>query len=271
MGDAKKKEVRKCRYCDGRMMGGNVVCIHCKMVNTPEAFNPDDDGTVGLDDAEAMPLTVIETGPWDICYRKSSQTGAKPGVVLGSVVLLGGVPGAGKSTHALQLCDAMAAATKREGLYIATEENSAQIRDRADRLGITNRKLIRLLPMGATPDMAALLMTRRPSFIVVDSLPGLIGDMEQAANFCKDMKPYAVELNCPAIIIDHVTKEHDLAGLMALQHHVDTLLVLDAFDDTPVREMTVKKNRFGEANFSIPLKMTGTGLVAHEEEETDES
>lgn len=270
MGKEVKKEVRRCRFCEGRMMGSNVVCIHCKMVNTPEAFNPDDDGTVGLDDKEPEPLKVIETGPWDVCYRKSSQPGARPGIVLGSVVLLGGAPGAGKSTHALQIYGAMAGATKRQGLYVAAEENKDQIQDRANRIEMPHRELFRMLPMGATPDMGALLLARKPAYIVIDSLPGLIGDMEQAADFCKNMKPYAVELNAPVIIIDHVTKEHDIAGLMALQHHVDTVLILDAFDDTPVREMTVKKNRFGEANFSISLLMTGKGLVAHTEPDDDE-
>jgi len=240
------------------------------MMNTPETFNPDDDGTVTLDDAQTKTLEVISTGPWDVCYRKSSQPNVTPGVVLGSVVLLGGVPGAGKSTHALQLCDKMAKATKREGLYIAAEENSTQIRDRADRLKVEHRQLIRLLPMGVHADLGSLLLSRRPAFIVIDSLPGLIGDMEEAADFCKNIKPYAVDLNCPAIIIDHVTKDHDIAGLMALQHHVDTLLVLSAYDDTPIREMTVKKNRFGEANFSISLIMTAEGLKEYKEEEDDE-
>lgn len=264
-----KKDIRRCRFCDARMFGALVTCQQCKMVNTPEAFNPEDDGTVGLDDKDPEPLKVIETGPWDICYRKSSQPGARPGIVLGSVVLLGGVPGAGKSTHALQIYGAMAAATKRQGLYVAAEENKDQIQDRANRIGMPHRELFRMLPMGATPDMGALLLARKPAYIVIDSLPGLIGDMEQAADFCKHMKPYAVELNAPVIIIDHVTKERDIAGLMALQHHVDTVLILEAYDDSPVRHMTVRKNRFGEANFGIPLKMTVKGLVAHDEDEDD--
>lgn len=261
----KKMQVQSCHRCEEKFDASKSQCPACGHWNTGQSNNEGDDQTLLLSEVEDIPLRQIKTGPWDVAFCKES-----PGIVSTSVTLLGGAPGAGKSTMAIQLCDEIAESEQREVFYIGAEESKGEYRSRARRLGLRNLKLIRLYPMGASSDIGGILRTRRPCAIVIDSLPGLTEDQEEAADICKTFKEYAVELDAPVIIIDHVTKDGDLAGLMALQHHVDTLLTLFPNDDTEVRTLTVRKNRYGAANFDTSLLMTGKGLVAYTEPEEDD-
>jgi len=172
---------------------------------------------------------------------------------------------------ALQLSDKICQITKKEIIYIGTEETAQQIKARASRLGVINMDRIRIFPMGANSDLGGILLSRKPCAVILDSLPGLTNDPEQAVELCKRFKEYAVELNAPIIIIDHVTKDDDFAGLMQLQHAVDTTITIFP-DKHGTRQMTTIKNRFGPANFSIEMEMTEKGLIEGEEfdEETDE-
>lgn len=86
---------------------------------------------------------------------------------------------------------------------------------------------------------------------------------------CKAFKDYAVLLKAPVIIIDHVTKDEDFAGLMQLQHAVDTTLIL-SLDENDTRYLTTIKNRFGPANISVILDMTERGLFLGKIDETKE-
>jgi DNA repair protein RadA/Sms len=207
------------------------------------------------------------TGPWDKCFGG--------GIATTSVTLLGGVPGAGKSTMSLQLADAIAEATKREVLYVGAEEASRDIKARFQRLQLKNQALIRIFPLGSNADLGSVLMKRRPAAFVLDSLPGLIGDDLQAAvALCNALKGYCVDLDAPAIVIDHVTKDENYAGLMALQHAVDTTMLFTVDGDDGIRELNVTKNRFGPANVSAFFEMTSRGLIEaildDDEEDDDE-
>jgi DNA repair protein RadA/Sms len=205
----------------------------------------------------------LQTGPWDECFG-TDYISRRSGIVNTSVTLLGGAPGAGKSTFSLQLADAISASTLREVLYIAAEEDAAEVLARARRIQIKNLNRIRIYPMGATTELSLVFASRKPAAIVVDSLPKLVPDHDQAVEFCERFKPYTIEMKAPAIIIDQVNKEGDFAGLMKLQHAVDTLLIFYKVDEhTELRELHVEKNRFGIANISKFLMMTETGLVEH--------
>lgn len=195
------------------------------------------------------------------------------GAAQSSTILLGGTAGAGKSTAALQMSSNMAGILKRETLYIAAEESASQIKDRAHRLALKYAHLVRLYPMGNQYDVAECLRQRKPCAVILDSLPGFVSGLEEAVDFCNVLKQFAIELNAPFFIIDHVNKADDFAGLEKLKHTVDTTITIYPTGVGEIREMTVMKNRFGQANKTIELLMTETGLIEHEspsEEEDDD-
>lgn len=259
-----KRATHTCSRCDYRFDASRSQCPSCKQWNVPEGATAaaQGDQTVLLSEVTGDDVARYETGPWDICFGG--------GIVTTSTTLIGGTPGAGKSTLSLQLADAIARTTKREILYVGTEESAKEIKARADRLRLKNQPLIRVFPMGSNADMGAVFLARKPSAIILDSLPGLTPDQDMAVELCKRLKDYAVTLTAPVLIIDHVTKQDDFAGLMSLQHAVDTLLTLYPTHQGEKRELTTLKNRHGPANISTNLEMTPGGLISLGDEDEDE-
>lgn len=259
----RRKETRSCVRCEYKFDINKSKCPSCGAWNNVRAINDGGDQTILLSEVSDNPIKRIQTGPWDKCFGQDSSSG-ECGIATCQVILLGGAPGAGKSTMALQLADRIAQNTKKEIIYIGSEESPPQIKDRAIRLGIISNNLIRLHPMGSSADLGSILLNRKPSGIILDSLPGLTKDPDLAVELCTRFKEYTVELNAPTIIIDHVTKDGDMAGLMALQHEVDTLIMVFKDDGNDIREMVTVKNRFGPT-CSEYFKMTSKGLFLHED------
>lgn len=258
-----RSEYRLCVFCEARLPYDRYRCSKCGKWNAPTTSQNDE--TVLLSDVEAKPVTRIQTGPWDPCFGGSE---APFGLVVASVTLIGGAPGAGKSTMSLQLADCIAGAMEREVLYVATEETAEQIKDRGMRLELKHQNRLRLTRMGSAGDLGDILLERKPCAIIVDSLSGLTSDPDMAAEVAKRFKGYAGELTAPVILIDHINKEGDFAGLMKLQHNVDTTLALFP-DDDQVRELTTIKNRFGPDGVEVRLEMTSRGLIPALEDEED--
>jgi DNA repair protein RadA/Sms len=264
-----KKAAQACTRCEARFPADKMQCPECGHWNVEEVVTNDNDGTILLSDVEEKEdrTQYIKTGPWDVAFCK-----AKEGIPTRSVTLLGGAPGAGKSTMSIQLCSAIAGTLDAgsEVLYIGAEEAKEDYKERAKRLALPHMNRIRMYPMGANGDLGAILLNRRPRGIVIDSLPGIATDPAHAEAICKNFKGYAVELDAPVIIIDHVTKDGDMAGFMAIQHHVDITMLMFPEDGSEVRRLTVLKNRYGSANFDTFLMMTDKGLIAHEFEEDED-
>jgi DNA repair protein RadA/Sms len=210
-----------------------------------------------------LPVRRIPTGPWDPCFGIEIDEDGKEhiGIVSNSSTLIGGAPGAGKSTLALQLCGAIVDSTGREVLYIATEEATSPIRARALRLGIRHVDRIRMIPIGVDADLGAIMRNRKPAAFVIDSLSNAFPDTRDQVEFCKAIKKYCVELDSPALIIDHVNKDVDFAGLMDLQHEVDTTLLFTVYEDEDeLRELKTVKTRNGPCAKRF-FNMTAKGLV----------
>lgn len=223
-------------------------------------------------DESGSGVVHIPTGPWDKCFGVSYVT-KKAGIVAGSVNLVGGVPGAGKSTLSLQLANALAQSLQKQIVYIAAEEDLLAVKERAKRLGLNSLHLIQGISAlgGMQTELGALLLAVRPAGIILDSLPGLgLETPERGVEYCSALKGYAVELQCPIIVIDHATKADDLAGLLALQHAVDATMVMYVNPDES-RTLTPLKNRNGPCEVECRLRMTERGLIPFGEEEEDDA
>ncbi|HUF49181.1 MAG TPA: DNA repair protein RadA [Vicinamibacterales bacterium] len=190
------------------------------------------------------------------------------GVVPGSLVLLGGEPGIGKSTLLLQAAAHFAGAVGPV-LYCSAEESEQQVKLRGERLGVADAPLY-LMAETCVERLIEEVDRLRPSLVVVDSIqtvfstrlnsaPGTVGQVRQAAT---DLLFLAKGRGVPIVLVGHVTKDGSLAGPKVLEHVVDTVLYFEGEPHHAHRIVRAVKNRFGAANELGVFEMTGTGLVA---------
>ena len=187
------------------------------------------------------------------------------GVVDGSLVLIGGDPGIGKSTLVLQLCGKLSARAKV--LYVTGEESPQQVKIRADRLGIDSGAIF-VFPETNVETITAMIEELRPSFVVIDSIqtvfteqlsaaPGSVGQLREATScFMRTAKT----LNIPLFLVGHVTKDGAIAGPRVLEHMVDTVLYFEGDKDHYFRILRSVKNRFGSTQEIGVFEMRGSGL-----------
>lgn len=186
------------------------------------------------------------------------------GLVPGSVTLLGGEPGIGKSTLVLQLL----AGWPERSLYVSAEESAQQVRLRAERLGAVQPDLW-LLPETSLPRILATIDETRPSLLVVDSiqtigepsLPSAPGSVVQVRGCAQRLVAEAKQRDLPVLMVGHVTKEGGLAGPRALEHIVDTVLAFEGDRHHSLRLLRAAKHRFGPTNELGVFEMAGAGLV----------
>ncbi len=185
------------------------------------------------------------------------------GIVPGSLVLLGGDPGIGKSTLALQLCMKV----KDSVLYVSGEESVSQIKLRATRLDKNHQ-----LGVLAETDLAAILATiqnQDPALVILDSIQtiysaessGVAGGVAQVTGAVQQVMRLAKQNHISFLVIGHVTKEGYLAGPKTLEHMVDTVLYLEGERFANFRILRCVKNRFGTTNEVGVFEMQGQGLV----------
>lgn len=183
------------------------------------------------------------------------------GVVPGSVVLLAGDPGIGKSTLLLQL------ATTLGGLYIAGEESAEQIKLRADRLGLKSSGL-EVLVTNDVDSAVAALASSKPRVAVADSIQTLeTADLSSSAGSVSQIRESAArlirvakEVGVPVFMVGHVTKEGIVAGPRVLEHLVDTVLYLEGDEQHFFRILRATKNRFGPTDEIGVFEMTERGM-----------
>ncbi len=188
------------------------------------------------------------------------------GIVPGSLVLLGGEPGIGKSTLLLQAA-ARVARDVGPVLYASGEESEHQIKSRGDRLGVGNAPLY-ILSETCIERILEEVARLRPALVIVDSVqtvwsakfqsaPGSIGQVREAAT---QFLFAAKGQNVPTVLVGHVTKEGSLAGPKVLEHVVDTVLSFEGERHHAHRVVRAVKNRFGAVSELGVFEMTGTGL-----------
>jgi len=188
------------------------------------------------------------------------------GLVPGSLVLIGGDPGIGKTTLLTQACRNLAEAGHLV-LYVSGEESAAQVKIRADRLGVATPNLLLL----AEANLEAILgacKQEHPQVVVVDSIqtvvkPGLSsapGSVGQVRECTADLMRMAKDQTICVLIVGHVTKEGQLAGPRVLEHIVDTVLYFEGDRHHAYRIIRATKNRFGSTNEIGVFEMRETGL-----------
>lgn len=188
------------------------------------------------------------------------------GLVPGSLVLIGGDPGIGKSTLLLQAMHHLAA----EGtvLYVSGEESAAQTRLRGERLGVGGRRLL-VLAENSLEEIISQIEKLRPRAVVVDSIqtvwtqslesaPGSISQVRESAG---RLMVLAKGSNIPIFIVGHVTKDGSIAGPRVLEHMVDTVLYFEGDRGHPYRILRAVKNRFGSTNEIGVFEMKSGGLA----------
>jgi DNA repair protein RadA/Sms len=190
------------------------------------------------------------------------------GLVPGSLTLVGGDPGIGKSTLLLQASALMTEATGHPVLYVSGEESARQIRMRADRLGITNGDLF----VVTETDLEAILHHARetePGIMVVDSiqtvttedLSSAAGSISQVRHAATHLREWAKTSGMAIFLVGHVTKKGSIAGPKTLEHIVDTVLYLEGERFHAYRLLRSVKNRFGATSEVGVFEMRERGLV----------
>jgi DNA repair protein RadA/Sms len=191
------------------------------------------------------------------------------GLVAGSVVLIGGDPGIGKSTLLLQACAALGTGPSpdRPILYVTGEESPQQVSLRSRRLGLSGAG-IRLLAETGVERILAAADSEQPQVLVVDSiqtlstdlLPSAPGSVSQVRETAAQLVRWAKQSGTCVFLIGHVTKEGALAGPRVLEHMVDTVLYFEGEPGSPYRLVRAVKNRFGAVNELGVFAMTDRGL-----------
>ena len=188
------------------------------------------------------------------------------GVVSGELILVGGDPGIGKSTLLLQICE-NAGKTKKI-LYVSGEESAAQIKIRANRLGVNTENLYLLAETDVEIILDAINDTK-PDIVIIDSIQTMhieaissaSGSVPQVRETTNALMKTAKSLNISMFIVGHVTKDGALAGPRVLEHMVDCVLYFEGDRDLSFRILRAVKNRFGSTNEIGVFEMADKGLI----------
>jgi len=190
------------------------------------------------------------------------------GIVAGSLVLIGGSPGIGKSTIVIQIADKLSRADTKV-LYVSGEESERQIKMRGERLNLNAENLF-LLPETNLENILSEIDKLKPDFVIIDSIQTVFsekiesapGSVSQVREVAGTLMIFAKQTGTPVFLIGHVTKEGSIAGPKALEHIVDTVLYFEGDRHHNHRIIRATKNRFGAANEIGIFEMTGEGLRA---------
>ena len=217
--------------------------------------------------SRALPLSKVGCEKFDRVKSGISEfdTVLGGGIVRGSLVLLGGDPGIGKSTLLTQVSAHLAAAQNEPVLYVSAEESCSQVKMRCERLGLNSDNLL-LLNETCLEDIETALGDCK--FVVIDSVQAIYTEtMSSAAGSVGQVRECAAKLmriaksqNITFFIIGHVTKEGSLAGPKVLEHIMDTVLYFEGQQEDNFKLLRAVKNRFGSAQEVGVFEMTDKGI-----------
>jgi DNA repair protein RadA/Sms len=271
---AKVQAHYQCRECAAIQPKWSGQCPDCKSWNSIEelpalsAISRSTQNWHGKD--TAVTAITLDQVPTNTASRFSSEIGELDrvlggGLVQGSVILLGGDPGIGKSTILLQCM--MKISLQLDALYVTGEESLQQVSMRATRLDLKGESL-KLLSSTCVEEIVAQAGALKPAVMVIDSIqtiftnslqsaPGSVSQIRESASILVRL---AKQSNITIFLVGHVTKEGQLAGPRVLEHMVDTVLYFEGDSTTRYRVIRAVKNRFGAVNELGIFAMTDAGL-----------
>ena len=187
------------------------------------------------------------------------------GAVEGSLVLVGGAPGIGKSTILLQICNALCA--QRSVLYISGEESERQLKLRAQRLGVSPEQLY-ILAENKLADIVSAVEENKPDVLIIDSIQTIYSeDNESSPGSVSQVKDCTMSLmqlsktdGITVFVVGHINKDGNIAGPKVLEHMVDCVLYFEGDPNTSYRLLRAVKNRFGSTNEIGVFEMRDSGL-----------
>jgi len=265
-----------CNHCGGVQAKWLGKCPDCGSWDSLQPYTPpapdaraERSGADPAAQAEAVPIDQI-----DESHTPRLTTGIGEfdrvlggGIVPGSVVLIGGEPGIGKSTLLLQVAHAMAATGNAKVLYATSEESARQTALRAGRLGVKSDQLL-VLAETNVERILHQISKHQPAVAIVDSiqmiykpqLPAAPGSVTQLRDSCMDLVYLAKASGTAIVLVGHVTKEGTLAGPKLIEHIVDTVAYFEGDRFHAHRIVRCMKNRFGGTHEVGLFEMTGQGL-----------
>jgi DNA repair protein RadA/Sms len=269
---AKARTHFTCQACGFQAAKWLGKCPDCSGWNTlVEEAAPTEDRRPawGASGGAARPVKLVDV---EAAAEERRSTGIREldrvlggGVVPGSLVLLGGDPGIGKSTLLLAAVERLAASGPV--LYVSGEESLRQTKMRADRLGVRSPALHLFAETDADKVLAAA-EALQPIAVVVDSIQTMFlaelgsapGTLSQVREVAGRLMAYAKRSGVPTFLVGHVTKDGSIAGPRVLEHMVDTVLYFEGERGHPFRILRAHKNRFGSTNEIGVFEMKGSGL-----------
>lgn len=266
---SKKKTMFVCTECGYDAPKWYGQCPSCKSWNTMEEINISESAGTSIRSTELTALSIEDISTDD---ESRYLTGMKEldrvlggGIVAGSLMLLGGDPGIGKSTLLLQICEYLGKDLKV--LYVSGEESAHQIKLRANRLNVYTQNLFIM----TEKDIVAIsdyISNMKPDIVMIDSIQTMVvssiqssaGSVTQIRESTNILMNCAKNNNIPIFIVGHVNKDGDLAGPKVLEHMVDAVLYFEGDKQLSYRILRAVKNRFGSTNEIGVFEMSSTGL-----------
>ncbi len=272
---AKKSTLFECQACGYQMSKWAGRCPNCGAWDEMMELNETQkqvlkETSITPKTSKAMPITDIEV---ETIIRYSSQSNELDlvlggGIVEGSLTLIGGSPGVGKSTLLLSIAGNVAKSGKKV-LYVSGEESLGQIKLRADRLESLHVNLFLLSEIRLSL-IKEELKTKKYDVLIIDSIQTLYseelnsapGSVSQVREITFELMRYAKESMTAIFIIGHITKEGSIAGPRILEHMVDTVLYFEGDNSRELRLLRGFKNRFGSTSEVGIFEMTNAGLIS---------
>ncbi|CDA88110.1 dNA repair protein radA [Clostridium sp. CAG:230] len=273
MAKAKKKSIFFCKECGFESAKWLGQCPGCKEWNS-FVEEPVIKNTAGKEVHAAEKKEPSRLSEVSVEKEERVLTGIGEldrvlggGIVTGSLVLVGGDPGIGKSTLLLQMCRELSTASKKV-LYVSGEESVKQIKMRADRIGTFEKEML-LLSETDLDIVVETILRQQPDIVIIDSIQTMYreeigsapGSVSQVRETTSVLMRLAKEQGITIFVVGHVTKEGVVAGPRVLEHMVDTVLYFEGDGCMPYRFLRGVKNRFGSTNEIGVFEMRGSGLA----------
>ena len=271
---AKAKTVFYCTACGNESPKRQGRCSACGAWNTMEEHI---EKPVAAGKAKSAPVGMshkpqkIQEVDCDDEIRFSTGMGELDrvlggGAVAGSLVLVGGAPGIGKSTLLLQICNSLC--TGRKVLYVSGEESERQLKLRAQRLGVAPEELY-ILSETRMSDVLDAVEEMKPDILIADSIQTLYseenesspGSVSQVKDCTMTLMHISKSQGITVFVVGHINKDGNIAGPKVLEHMVDCVLYFEGDPNTSYRLLRAAKNRFGSTNEIGVFEMADSGLV----------